>query len=88
MGRPVPLMEIDTSEVAFSTMRGDVEDKDLTNTEEYNDTFQEALTNNVDIQVGISKRFMKNRYSRVYVYPGGPQYGVTGQQSSERRTVC
>ena len=65
MGRPVPLMEIDTSEVALGTMREDVNDKDLTNTEEYNDTFQEALANNVDIQVGISNIFMEKKYINV-----------------------
>ena len=32
----------------------------LTNTEEYNDAFQEALENNVDIQVWISTDLWKN----------------------------
>jgi len=50
--RPIPLMQVDTSGVAFggpSTMGG-FEDDDQEAREEYNAAFEEALANNVDIQ--------------------------------------
>lgn len=51
-GRPIPLMQVDTSNVIFGGPMSSSQNEEYTESDNsvYNDAFEEALANNVDIQ--------------------------------------